>query len=224
MSYDVIVIGLGGMGSAAAYHLSARGQRVLGLEKFTPAHDKDPVTAALASSGSPISRTLRMCRCCCVPTSCGTSWPSRAGRDVYRMTGGLFIGPPDSLTVAGSLRASQEWDLQHDLLDDNEIRSRFPNFTPQPGDIALFEAKAGFARPELTVQAHLDLAEKAGATLRFGDEVVSGRRTLAGSRCAPVLRHLHRRPGRDLPRRVGAEASRRIRNPDHRRTSGAVLA
>src|SRR5207245_1574000 len=40
MSYDVIVIGVGGMGSAAAYHLAARGQRVLGLEKFTPAHDK----------------------------------------------------------------------------------------------------------------------------------------------------------------------------------------
>ena len=40
MGYDVIVIGLGGMGSAAAYHLAARGQRVLGLEKFTPAHDK----------------------------------------------------------------------------------------------------------------------------------------------------------------------------------------
>ena len=40
MSYDVVVVGLGGMGSAAAYHLAARGQRVLGLERHTPAHDK----------------------------------------------------------------------------------------------------------------------------------------------------------------------------------------
>jgi sarcosine oxidase len=39
MSHDVIVIGLGGMGSSAAYHLASRGQRVLGLERFTPAHD-----------------------------------------------------------------------------------------------------------------------------------------------------------------------------------------
>ena len=38
MSFDVIVIGLGGMGSAAAYQLAARGKRVLGLERFTPAH------------------------------------------------------------------------------------------------------------------------------------------------------------------------------------------
>jgi sarcosine oxidase len=58
------------------------------------------------------------------------------------------------------------------VFDEREIRSRFPNFTPKPGDIALFEAKAGFARPELTVQAHLDLAEKAGATLQFGEEVL----------------------------------------------------
>ena len=39
-SHDVIVVGLGGMGSAAAYHLARRGQRVLGLERFTPAHDR----------------------------------------------------------------------------------------------------------------------------------------------------------------------------------------
>jgi sarcosine oxidase len=38
-SYDVIVVGLGGMGSAAAYHLASRGQRVLGLERFGPAHN-----------------------------------------------------------------------------------------------------------------------------------------------------------------------------------------
>ena len=90
--YDVIVVGLGGMGSAAAYHLAARGQRVLGLEKFTPAHDRGPATAARASSGSPTSRTPRTCRCCCAPTSCGTSWRTDSGREVYRLTGGLFIG------------------------------------------------------------------------------------------------------------------------------------
>ncbi len=38
--YDVIVIGLGGMGSAAAFHLARRGLKVLGLEQFTPAHDR----------------------------------------------------------------------------------------------------------------------------------------------------------------------------------------
>jgi sarcosine oxidase len=38
--FDVIVVGLGGMGSAAAAHAASRGQRVLGLEQFQPAHDQ----------------------------------------------------------------------------------------------------------------------------------------------------------------------------------------
>src|SRR2546428_8592531 len=35
---DIIVLGLGAMGSAAAYHLARRGVRVLGIEQYTPAH------------------------------------------------------------------------------------------------------------------------------------------------------------------------------------------
>ncbi|WNG85531.1 N-methyl-L-tryptophan oxidase [Mycobacterium sp. ITM-2016-00317] len=171
MTFDVIVIGLGGMGSAAAYHLAARGQRVLGLEKFGPAHDRGS-----SHGGSRIIRQSYFEDPAYVPLLLRAYdlWEQLArdsGRDVYRLTGGLFIGPPDCLTVAGSLRASRQWDLPHELLDEHEIRSRFPNFTPDPGDIALYEAKAGFARPELTVQAHLDLAGNAGATLRFGEEV-----------------------------------------------------
>lgn len=171
-TYDVIVIGVGGMGSAAAYHLAARGQRVLGLEKFTPAHDRGS-----SHGGSRIIRQSYFEDPAYVPLLLRAYelWDELAatsGRDVYRITGGLFIGPPDCLTVSGSLRASRQWDLPHDVLDATEIRTRFPTFTPAPTDIALYEAQAGFARPELTVQAHIDLAEAAGATLRFGEEVL----------------------------------------------------
>jgi sarcosine oxidase len=180
MSYDVIVIGLGGMGSAAAYHLAARGQRVLGLEKFTPAHDKGS-----SHGGSRIIRQSYFEDPAYVPLLLRAYelWEQLArdtGREVYRVTGGLFLGPPDCLTVAGSLRASQEWDLPHDVLDAGQIRSRFPNFTPQPGDVALYEDKAGFARPEMTVQAHIDVAERAGATLSFGEEVLEWGETSGG--------------------------------------------
>jgi sarcosine oxidase len=172
MGYDVIVVGLGGMGSAAAYHLAARGQRVLGLEKFTPVHDKGS-----SHGGSRIIRQSYFEDPAYVPLLLRAYelWEKLAAdsqREVYRLTGGLFIGPPDCLTVAGSLRASQEWDLPHEVLDAAEMRSRYPNFTPNPGDIALYEAKAGFARPEMTVRAHIDLAERTGATLRFGEEVL----------------------------------------------------
>lgn len=172
MTYDVIVIGLGGMGSAAAYHLAARGHRVLGLEKFTPAHNKGS-----SHGGSRIIRQSYFEDPAYVPLLLRAYelWDKLAadtGKEVYRLTGGLFMGAPDCLTVAGSLRASRQWDLPHEILDAEDIRSRFPTFTPRDGDIALYEAKAGFARPELTVQAHLDLAELAGADLHFAEPVL----------------------------------------------------
>ena len=179
-SYDVIIIGLGGMGSAAAYHLARRGQRVLGLEKFTPAHDKGS-----SHGGSRIIRQSYFEDPAYVPLLLRAYelWEGLAqdsGQEVYRLTGGLFLGPPDCLTVAGSLRASREWSLPHEVLDAGEIRSRFPNFTPEPGDVGLYEAKAGFARPEMTVAAHLDLAARVGATLRFGEEVQGWSETATG--------------------------------------------
>ncbi len=185
--YDVIVVGLGGMGSAAAYHLAARGRRVLGLERHEPAHDKGS-----SHGGSRIIRQTYFEDPGYVPLLLRAYelWEKLAAdarRDVYRVTGGLFIGPPDCLTVAGSLRASRQWDLPHELLDAAEITGRFPNFTPDPGDIALYEAKAGFTRPELTVRAHLELAEKSGATLQFGEPVLDWNQTTVGVHVTTAL-------------------------------------
>lgn len=170
-SYDVIIVGLGGMGSAAAYHLARRGVRVLGLEKFTPAHDRGS-----SHGGSRIIRQSYFEDPAYVPLLLRAYelWEElhqATGREVYRLTGGVFVGPPDCLTVAGSERAARQWSLPHEMLDAGELRRRFPTFTPSAGDAALYEAKAGFARPEMTVQAHLDLAARSGATLRFGEEV-----------------------------------------------------
>jgi sarcosine oxidase len=170
-AYDVIVVGLGGMGSAAAYHLARRGIRVLGLEKFTPAHDRGS-----SHGGSRVIRQSYFEDPAYVPLLLRAYelWEELAagsGKEVFRLTGGLFLGAPDCLTVAGTRRAAEEWSLPHEMLDAGEIRRRFPTFTPPPSDVALYEANTGFARPEMTVQAHLDLAAHKGATLRFGEEV-----------------------------------------------------
>jgi sarcosine oxidase len=101
-----------------------------------------------------------------------------SGRNVITLTGGLMIGPPDSVTVAGSRRSAEEWGLAHQMLDAAEIRRRFPTLTPADGVVALYESMAGIVRPEVTVAAHLDLAAGHGADLRFGEAV---RRWEAGS-------------------------------------------
>jgi sarcosine oxidase len=84
-----------------------------------------------------------------------------------------MIGRPDSLTVSGSSRSAQEWDLPHEMLDAKEIRRRFPTMRPEDDEIALYETNAGLVVPEASVAAHLALAARAGADLRFEEPALS---------------------------------------------------
>jgi len=170
---DVIVVGLGGMGSAVAAHLAARGVQVTGFERFGPAH-------ALGSShgGSRIIRQSYFEDPAYVPLlkRAYELW-ERVERDtgaaLLTLTGGLYLGRPHHRTVAGSLESARQHDLPPELLDAAEVRRRFPTLQPEDGEIALYEAIAGFVRPEAGVSAHLELAARAGAELHFEEPVLS---------------------------------------------------
>src|SRR5688500_10589813 len=168
------------MGSAAAAHLAARGQRVLGLERFGPAHDRGS-----SHGGSRIIRQSYFEDPAYVPRlrRAYELWEqlvTDSGTDMMTLNGGVYLGRPDSPTVAGSLRAAQQWDLPHELLDAAEIRRRFPALNPDDDEVGLYEAAAGFVRPELTVSAHLGVAERDGADLRFGEPAQSWSTTPGG--------------------------------------------
>ncbi|MDP9379196.1 MAG: N-methyl-L-tryptophan oxidase [Chloroflexota bacterium] len=186
-TYDVIVVGLGGMGSAAAYHLARRGVKVLGLEAHGPGH-----TLGSSHGESRIIRMAYMEHPDYVPLlrrayELWEELQAEDGAELLRLTGGLFIGPPDGHVVAGSLQSAQQHGLPHELLDADEIARRYPTLQPAPGDAALYEARAGILFPERCVEAHLRGAANAGADLRFhepvsrwtaardGIEVVTGR-------------------------------------------------
>ncbi|MET3321047.1 UNVERIFIED_ORG: sarcosine oxidase [Peribacillus simplex] len=171
--YDVIVIGLGAMGSTAAYQLAKRGQRVLGLEQFGPAHDQGS-----SHGGSRIIRQSYFEDPAYVPLLLRAYelWDEierESGEEILTITGGLMMGPPDSLTVTGSIESSKQWNLNYEVLEAGEIRRRFPVFTPSSNTLGLYEEKAGFVRPERSVYAHLLQAEKHGADLRFFESVLS---------------------------------------------------
>jgi sarcosine oxidase len=179
-TYDVIVVGLGGMGSSAAYHLAARGQRVLGLEKFGPAHDQGS-----SHGGSRVTRQSYFESPEYVPLLLRAyelfdKLAQDTGREVIKLTGGVMAGQPESLTVAGSRRSAEQWGLKHEMLDANELRRRFPTMSPQPGEVALYESKAGFVRPEETVAAHLVVAAMAGADLHYNEPMISWAATADG--------------------------------------------
>ncbi|WP_433367636.1 N-methyl-L-tryptophan oxidase [Actinoplanes sp. CA-142083] len=181
-SFDVIVVGLGGMGSATALRLASRGVRVLGLERFDPAHAR-----GASHGGSRIIRQSYFEGAEYVPLLLRSyelfeELAADAGRDVISLTGGLMIGLPESRTVAGSRASAERWGLDHEMLDAQELRRRYPTLAPQPGEVALFEAKAGFVRPEATVAANLELAARRGADLRFREPMTSWTRDGDGVR------------------------------------------
>src|SRR5438552_1931598 len=124
--FDVIIVGLGAMGSAAAHHLARRGKRILGLDRFAPPH-------AFGSSHGQ-TRIIRQAyfeHPLYVPLvqrayELWAELEQGAGRSLLRETGGLMIGKPDSAVVAGATRSAREHSLPHEVFSAAEVRSRFP--------------------------------------------------------------------------------------------------
>jgi sarcosine oxidase len=169
--YDVIVVGLGGMGSAAAYALAARGQRVLGIEQFTPAH---PLGSSHGATR--IVRKAYFEKPDYVPLLMRAYelWDELSatfGNQLFTRCGALMIGAPDSAVVSGTLASARRWGLPHDVLDAAGLRARYPQFALPEGQLAVYEADAGFVSPEVTVLANLELAADAGAELWFDTAV-----------------------------------------------------
>jgi len=172
-SYDVAVIGLGAMGSAALCHLAARGVRVIGIEAQFPAH-------ALGSSHGD-SRLIRLGYFedpSYVPLlqRAYQNWralEARLGADILTVTGVLQVGRPDSAVVAGTLASCRLHELAHEILDEGELSQRFPAFELDPGDIGVLDPQGGYVRPETAIFGMLKLAASDGAEMHFGERVVA---------------------------------------------------
>lgn len=169
--YDVIILGCGAMGSAAAYQLARRGRRVLGLERFAPGHDRGS-----SHGGSRIIRQAYFEGAEYVPLVLRAYelWreAERAlGEPLLTVTGGVNVGPAECRTVRGSLASAREHGLRYELLDATELRRRWPVMHPAPDDVAVVETEAGFVRPERAVEGYCRLAAAAGAEIRTGERV-----------------------------------------------------
>jgi len=172
-SFDVIVVGLGAMGGATACHLARRGQRVLGLEQFAPGHARG------SSHGeSRIIREIYFEHPHYVPLlrRAYELWHDLerdSGERLLTTTGGLMIGPEDGRLVSGVLRSAAEHDIPHEVLAAEEVRLRFPGFELRGGEVAVVDPRAGFLDADACVRAHLEMAKRSGADLRFEERVVS---------------------------------------------------
>jgi sarcosine oxidase len=170
-TFDAIVIGTGGVGSAAAMHLAGRGARVLGLDRFPPGHDRG------SSHGQTrIIRTAYFEHPDYVPLlrRAYTLWSQleqHSGDRLFHRAGLLQIGAADGSVVRGVKQAAELHGLPIQEVTPAECRKRFPGFRMEPDQLGQFEANAGYLLVEQCVIAHARLATQRGADLRHGVEV-----------------------------------------------------
>jgi sarcosine oxidase len=169
--FDVVVCGLGAMGSAALHHLARRGKRVLGLERYAPGHDR----------GSSHGRT-RIIRLgyfehpSYVPLlrrayALWRELEKASGRPLLHVTGIAEIGPPEGILVRGTLAAARVYGLRHEVLAAAELTRRFPALRPAPEHVAVVQPDGGFLEVEPSIAAQTALAAGAGAEVRSGETV-----------------------------------------------------
>ena len=164
--WDVVVVGLGALGSAAAYWASTRpGTSVLGLERF-------PIDHANGASADH-SRIIRLSyhrpdyvRFAKRAYATWAEIEAEAGVGIVTVTGGLDLWPADpaipQADYTGSLAAE---DVPFELLDAAEVMRRWPQWRLADDTTAMFQARGGLADPFKGNAAHRRLATDRGATL-----------------------------------------------------------
>lgn len=172
-NYDVIVLGLGGMGSATACELARRGRRVLGLEQFALGHDRG------SSHGH--TRIIRMAyyeHPDYVPLvrRAYERWydlEQRQGRHLLTVCPCLSVGPPSSRLLTGVLQSAQQHRLPVESLSPDDLRSRFPAFHSGDEYHGVLERSAGFLYVEDCVRAYVEEARRLGATLHDNEPALT---------------------------------------------------
>ena len=176
VEYDAIVVGLGGIGSAAAYRLAAGGgRRILGLEQFELGHDR--------GASQDVSRITRLSyhrpEYVELAIEAQAAWreiEAASGEPVVTITGGLDLAPPDAAEsiddYADSMTAAG---VPFDWLDAAEVMRRWPQWRLDDGTRGIFQEAGGIADPERGNAAHQRLAREAGAELREHTRVAAVR-------------------------------------------------
>jgi sarcosine oxidase len=172
MIYDLIVIGVGGMGSATLYHAARRGLSVLGLEQFDIPHAQ--------GSSHGVNRIIRLAyyeHPSYVPLlrrayELWRELENRVSERLLIVTGSIDGGRADSSTIQGSLLSCRQHHLPHELIDAAALRTRFPGYQLAADMVGVYQADGGFLLSERCVVAHVTAAQALGAQIHARERVL----------------------------------------------------
>jgi sarcosine oxidase len=170
--FDVIVVGVGGLGSAAVFHLARSGLRVLGIERFQVPNEQ--------GSSQGVTRIIRLAYCehpSYVPLlrrayELWRELETVAGEQLLHITGSVDAGPSDSFVFENSLRSCIEHGLEHEVIEGAEVNRRFPGYRLPAESMAVFQPQGGFLLPERCIVAHVDAAFALGAAVKTTERVL----------------------------------------------------
>ncbi len=172
-SYDAIVLGVGGMGSAALYHLARRGLKVLGLERYDIPHDM--------GSSHGVTRIIRLAYyedLSYVPLlhRAFELWRELENVTDERLlvtTGSVDAGPAGGMVFEGSRTSCEVHHLRHQVLTSKELTRRFPGYRLPDDTMANYQPDGGFLVPERCIVGHVNGAVSAGAEVHGRERVLS---------------------------------------------------
>jgi sarcosine oxidase len=168
---DVIVVGLGAMGSATCFQLAARGADVIGIDQYEPphafgsTHGDTRVTRLAVAEGPEYVPLVRRAH------ELWREIERQTGARLLTQTGGLFLGPPTDPFLVQTRAIAERFGIAHRDLCNAELIERFSAFAVDSATEAYLEPEAGYVRPEAAVAAQLQLARRHGAQLRLGERV-----------------------------------------------------
>jgi sarcosine oxidase len=169
---DVVVVGLGAMGSAVCAQLAARGTSVIGIDQYDPphpygsTHGETRMTRLAVGEGAEYVPLVRRSH---------ELWREIEAQTETRLLtqpGGLIMSRPGSWFFEGTRELAGRLGIEHEELSPAEVRERFPMFAVDEETEGYYEPEAGFVRPEAAVRAQLELARRGGAQLRSGERVL----------------------------------------------------
>jgi len=179
-TYDLAVIGVGGMGSAIAMHAAARGLKVLGIEQFSI-----PSTRGSSHGATRILRLGLHEGPTYVPlvlraVELWKELGEKVGTPIFHRVGSLDVSLPELPIFQGSKRSCEKFGIEHEVLDAAETKRRFPALSPTPEMATVYQPGSGFVLPELAVSSHVNLALELGAEIH-GHERLIGWESRGGS-------------------------------------------
>src|SRR5271169_631154 len=176
---DVVVVGLGAMGSASLYQLAKLGARVIGIDRFDPPHDQGSSHGDTRITREAIGEGRDFVPLVLRSNQIREELEAATGRSLLTRNGALVLA---SQSIAGNhhgstsfvqdtINAAREFGIAHETLGAEEIRRRYPQFRLRGDEVGYFEGGAGFLCPEACIETQLTLARQMGAQI-FTSEVV----------------------------------------------------